>query len=502
MSHRYIPCHKQRLFLRVALSMILGICVLLNGGCLTWFRTWEPSPIESVALAEIASLKDIEKIYKYADVSNPRVRKRATERLCGMRSKDQQDYLRDLAKGSKDGEVRRIAVAAIANQDYLKDLAGSGDSEVRRIAVTGITNQDYLKALAGESLDAEVRRIAVTDITNQDHLKALAGESKDAEVRRIAVTGITNQNYLKALAESSDAEVRHIAVTGITHQGHLEALAWESKHSEVRCIAVTGVTSQHWLEKLTKESPHDEVRRIAVMGITNETLRVKTAFGDKDLAVRDNAASKITDHDTLIRLFLEGKVSDSIVLRLPRDERLHGEKAQKRLASVVTASANAILVRGTAFMELTDEDLLASYKVQLSMAELLCHSFDKDNADIPQKAKERLFDPDALVYLAVTAQDRGIRNYCIGRINNNDDSLYEIVRKVRNDERITQSAIVKMTDQGVLGNVAQNKNLTEAERVTAIKKLDKASILRTLENDSDPKIREAATARLRQFFQE
>ena len=500
MSLRYIPCHKQRLFLHIALSIAFGICVFLNGGC----RRWEPSFIEGEALVEIAKLTDIEKIYKYAAVSAfPRVRKRATERLCGMRSKNQQDYLRTLAKVSADAEVRRIAVAAIANQDYLKYLAGeSADAEVRRIAVASITNQDYLKDLAEKSPDAAVRRIAVASTTNQDYLKSLAAESRDGEVRRIAVTSITNQDHLKSLAESSDSEVRHIAVTGITHQGHLEALAWGSKYTEVRCIAVTGVTNQGWLEKLTKESPHGEVRRIAVTSITNETLRIKTAFEDKDLSVRDSAASKITDHDTLVNLFLEGNVSDDIIMRLPQDERLNGEKAQKRWASVVTNSSNAIIVRGMALMKLTDRSLLATPGVQFSMADLLCHSFDTGNTEIPQKAKDRLFNPDALVHLAVATQDRGIRNYCIGRINNNDDSLYEIVRKVRNDERITQSAIVKMTDQGVLGNVAQNKNLTEAERVTAIKKLDKASILRTLENDSDPKIREAATARLRQFFQE
>ena len=52
------------------------------------------------------------------------------------------------------------------------------------------------------------------------------------------------------------------------------------------------------------------------------------------------------------------------------------------------------------------------------------------------------------------------------------------------------------------GNIAQNKVLTDAEHVTAIKKLDNGKILRTLENDTNPKTRNAATERLGQLFQE
>ncbi len=264
--------------------------------------------------------------------------------------------------------------------------------------------------------DASVRRHATGRITNQSLLTKIATNDKDWSVRLKAAERLTDvalaQRVFAEIAKNDRWEAGRAAVQQLTDQVLIGEVAKNAKDSNMRLIAVLKLTDQPALVSVAKDI-YEEASVAAVERLSNQASLAEVAEDAKHNKVRMIAAERLTDQALAQRVFFE------LARQFP----------------VING------VDLAALQKLTDQMLLANVAMTATPEK------------IRRLAVERLTDQAILAGLAKTAKDVTVRRLAAEAVTD-QAVLAGLAKADIDDSFVCSTAVRRITDQGLLANVA------------------------------------------------
>jgi hypothetical protein len=391
---------------------------------------------------------------------DPVVRRAAVDKLTD------QALLAKIAIEDEDRNVRSAAIARLSDAVLAKIAVWVKPHLTERVA-----DQGLLRRIANEAKEPSVRVAAVRKLTDQGPLQKIAVEDKDPYVRGTAVAKLADRGLLAKIAiDDKDSHVRGTAAAKISDQGLLARIAVEDKDRHVRNAAAEKLSDQGLLRKIAFEAKDSSVRSVAVKKLNDQGLLRKIAVADEDGLVRLDAAEKLTDAELL-----------------------------QRVAGRIAVEGKDRYLRAIAVSKLTEQGQLA--KVALE---------DMDGY-VRIRAVEKLADQGQLVRVGVEANARRIRFFAVKRLIDLARSEKNAVKdgnpgvsrsngrelrassSIENGEPVARlAAILKLTDQAALGQIAQLSKSSEEQTLVLAKLEDRAVLNRIAAAPVDPALRLAA----------
>jgi hypothetical protein len=243
--------------------------------------------------------------------------------------------LADIAKTSKESNVRQAAVELVTDQAVLGDIARNAEEGwVRTAALKRLTDQRVFADLAKDGKEYAVRMGALNCVADDDLLADIAKHAEEADVRAAAVERVTDQRLLKDVAKSDkEWAVRKAAVNRMHDNVMLAEIAENDKDPNVSQAAVERITDQSVLAHLATASDYidsetcyrypRDVRKVAAAHITDQRVLASIAKYDKEANVFDAAVDHLTDEVAL------GEISEH---HFQHHDPWRGDSARRRLS--------------------------------------------------------------------------------------------------------------------------------------------------------------------------
>jgi len=246
--------------------------------------------------------------------------------------------------------------------------------------------------------------------------------------------------------------------------GKLTELAEHDKDLTVRMQATSSLSDQTVLAKVALEDESGDVRRTAVEKLTDQTVLAKVALEDTD---RSTLGNVMQDLDGGIGIVGGYRVRKAAV------KRMTDQTALTRVA----LEEKDFEVRQLAVLKLTDQGLLEKLALDndkyiredaigklMDQAALARVAVQEKDFEVCRLALSKLTDEALLAKVAVEGADASARNYAVGKLA--DQALLAKVA-VEGADASVSGAVWKLTDQALLARVAlegNNENVRKAAK--------------------------------------
>jgi len=280
---------------------------------------------------------------------------------------------------------------------------------------------------------------------------------------------------------------------------------WMNNDVDKALHAVEKLTNQSGLAKAAKNAPDRRVRMKAVEKLTDQAVLINIVNNDKDSEVRITALKKITDEKALAGIAINNEfrnvcveavsklTTESILAEVAKKDRL-GFVSKRAVEKVLTQAslvdvaknANYIGTKKEAVQKLTDQAKLldlanneSDSAIRLTAAEKLNNETSAQRvfseiaknqnnpSSIRREAAEKLTDQGLLLELANTEIDNSVRLAAANKLENETiaQKVYSEIAKNERDYHIRQKAVEKLTDQALLLDLVKNDHNTRKESI-------------------------------------
>ena len=232
----------------------------------------DPAFLASVAKADATQFVRVRALER---ISDPALRRQvaAYVRADTVATLADAAQLADIARSSKDPEMREAAARVIANQPQLIEILRRETVwRVRHAAIVNpvLTDQAALAAVATGDPAPAVRVVAAMKLDDRSLAQRVYAEvvASEGEGRwlwgELAVSRLDDQALLARIAESDDlAGLRSAAVWRLDSQPALARIASTADSPELRRIAATKLTDVEVLKQIARKDEEWFVRRAA-----------------------------------------------------------------------------------------------------------------------------------------------------------------------------------------------------------------------------------------------
>ena len=345
-----------------------------------------------------------------------------------------------------DKSIRATAIQKLTDRTILKDIAiNDADSNMHAAAVKRIGEMRLSSGYSAVPIDA------IRKLTDQTLLAQIAGDaSTNSNVCLVAINTLSDEVLLAGIAEN----YRKISGYSYHYSDRNKKDAFERLRqaifTRIACLRVAVIDDQSILKNIALSE--DSVNgRAALDRITNQAVISEIVKTARNSTIRIAAVERITDATRI------------------RD---------------IAANASKMDTREAAIKKLDDQELLAEIALT-------------DPAwQVRVLAISKLTDTAVLRDLAKTAGPNQVRTAAIGKID--DQMVLEELARTVGPDFIRMAAIQKMSNQALLGKLAREAG-PDAVRVAAIQKLgnsDQTVFADLYKNDNSLAVREAAIMRL------
>ena len=404
-----------------------------------------------------------------------------------------QKALSTVASKSRCLEARLAAISKIIDQGLLKAIALTNDNPQARLAATvKLTDPDTLVAIAcrqGENF--EICKAAVEGISDRERIATVAINAYYAGIAQIAVSKTDDQIMLGAIVlDNVNSYAASLALRKITSPNLIfQIIIHNQANAKIKKAAIEMITSQDFIfQAIINKQVDAEIKQVAIEKITEPNLllyivnhieEIFTAYHSGNEVIAIKTANKIDDMKMIEEIAVNHKytlVREVMVKRI-NDQTLLAKIAKEDPSSTVRMAALLKLEDRTLFTKIGIEDSKESIRQavveRLEDQETLKHIFLNDSFwQIKQKALSKITDQRFFVDT--------IKNPSTIK-NSSDNSL------------LIQLMSEKITDTGMLAELALDNTCDISVRHSAIAKISDLNVLTTIiQHDSDPFVRSAA----------
>jgi hypothetical protein len=257
--------------------------------------------------------------------------------------------LAEVARNSRDPQVRRALPGLISDQAALTELARNAPPDAAEAAVAALDDPGRLAVVAREAADPRVRGLAdsrlmmmatndprperrlqaVAEVEDPARLTALLRAGSDP-VRLAVIAKLDDPAALAVAARDSAAsdDVRLAALAKVRDPAVLEVVAKGPGSLVVRRAALALLTDPARLADLARRADDSRLRAWAVQRLDDQKVLLEAARQDPDAQVRLNAVAMLTSRAALQQVAARDASSDvkqaaaSLARRTPRGRPL------------------------------------------------------------------------------------------------------------------------------------------------------------------------------------
>lgn len=395
-----------------------------------------------------------------------------------------QEVLYQIAKSTTKNPFKGI-VSYITDEEKLIDLArDSKDVNIRKTVVDKIEDQKVLIEFATEIWDCDVRKQAVNNLTDQETLRYVVIHDSDSRIRELALSKFDGdkESLKKEMEEYQNAR----------HQRFEADMAKNNQYSSNRESAIHEITDEKLLEDIALNGNYDDARRWAARKITDESILINIANNANDKWVRNSAVDNITNQEVLKFIFNSdhGIVRESAISNISDEELLidvaindsdeHVRENAKRRLKVI--NPNSIYILDKQQVDAIDDNIkllevmenALEYSVKLEAVKNITNEeflIDIINTNENEKiCEEAIRNPnfsnqDIILDIINNNSNWHLRKEAVKKVTN-QEILLEIVKNDE-DSNVRKEAIQKITNQEVLFNLAESDDSYDIRREAA-----------------------------------
>ncbi|VAW99773.1 hypothetical protein MNBD_GAMMA22-2924 [hydrothermal vent metagenome] len=330
--------------------------------------------------------------------------------------------------------------------------------------------------IESESPIERIQAVEQATFNNQTILQKIALEDTHYLVRRAAVEKLNDQTTLiKVALVDEDAHVRYSAAKKITSQIDLQRIAQHDKSKKVRLFAVSKLTNQTVLIQIAVKDMSSSVRLAATQRLNmplkiNQAALVRIALEEKDEYVLIAIIKRLTDAATLVQLFNDNinRIQKAVANRIAKDD----------IKIILPLRGTPNINHAEIIEKIIDQKQL--FKIALSDQVYSKYVMFTAISKINSRAM--------LAKIAKRSKIRDHRNYANARLTveaiTSQAKLIKIAKKGKN-EHLRKAAIIKLTNQSALADIALNDNNNGYLKATAISRLKDNDILKKIVYSQD-----------------
>jgi len=346
------------------------------------------------------------------------------------------------------------------------------------------SNQTFLELIYNRSKKDDVKIKAVQKITDEQFLSRVALQTSSSKIQLEAVNRIADRDLLmNVLTNINYCEQTLKSITNrIDDETFFITAAEKATNQMVQRFFLSEISNQEVLIKFTEEQYPKMVRERAVELLTDEKFLSNIVKYNNDRDIREAAARKIKNNETLIYLYENYK--DDKNVRLALIKNITDQDFLFKVAKGEPGKFNFYSFSYGAAKKITDEKKL----IDLARNAI--------GYDVRELATKAISDEQTLIEIAKTDSKRKVVTAAIEKID--DEKALTDIAIIQNEGL----AVSKVNSEELLLKIAFNATSRHTIR-TAINKINSPELLRKIINESSYNYgREIAEKRLNKLMQE
>lgn len=338
---------------------------------------------------------------------------------------------------SKNDTIAIKSVEKITDQAKLLAIINEATNpNAISACIKNIRDHQTLKQIVLTHKYFQNRYSAIFRINDQTILSEIAILSLDKDLRRYAVEHIRDNNLLKHIViNSQDSQTIANAIARISTQAIFEELLQRNDERLTERV-FPKITNQVIIKQYALEHPYKQIRSIAIKKLVDMPTLINVAYNDPDMYNRIEAATKITDINTLKDLVIKNKIKIYAINVTKIND-------QDFLLMIAKTSGNY-----------TFKEILKKL-TNTNLTKLLSNELDNFNTNEVLREITNRQDFD-LITLGKTSKLEAVHNYVIRNLQN-QQAIYDLAM-VTTYQQIRKIAIERLEDQTMLFNLAKDSD--------------------------------------------
>jgi len=346
------------------------------------------------------------------------------------------------------------------------------------------SNQSFLELIYNHSKKDDAKLAVVQKITGEHFLSRVAIQTKSSKIRQKAVERITDRKLLMDIFINSTYCYQSLKSISnrIDDESFFISAAEKTTNPRVQKFFLSKISNQEVLAKYTQNKYSKMVRKKAVESLTDEKYLINVVKYNNDGDIREAAAGKIKNNDTLIYLYENYKEHKKVRLALIKN--ITDQDFLQKLAKGELGKLNIFSDSYAAAKKITDEKKL------IDLAR------NAKGFDVRELAVKAISDKQTLIQIAKTDSHRNVVNAAIETIDD-EKALADIAIIQREG-----MAVNKVKSEDLLLKIVFNAKSRHTLNM-AINKINSPELLRKIINNYRYNYgREKAKKRLNKLIQE
>ena len=361
--------------------------------------------------------------------------------------------------------------------------------------VHNTTDQIKLAEISLEAPNWKVRRAAVEKLVDQTLLAKIAVQSLDLGVRYAAT---------KKLREQADLAAKKIwlipeMTEKVSDQGLLSAIAFHAKNSKVRQAAIEKITNQVLLAKIAGQEKNPEVNLSAVHKIIEPDAHSELkVWLDKEETRKIRDQNKLAEIALFANDFAVRNVAGSS-LRYPILKKMgiwvslkwFKKVSNQALLAEIARYSIDMVISANAVRKINDKDLLVEIAYNAKQPYASSQAIIRlVKLSTPQELDQLMSNQKFAAGIVFNGNDLGERKVAIKRLTD-QGLLTEIANSTWLNLELRHAAVLKLTNQDVLCQLAEKDSHAIIRHAAVVKVLNDSFLVNQLNKEHSESVRTA-----------